>query len=115
MMVDKAFEERLYNACVEAGRRLGDRIKGMSCFLRNWKMPPPSADDGWRVVHPGEHRIQVRGKDAGIVLQRYGDDGWFFASVPGVKGLVSFGPTDHDALGRLFVAARLMDEEDGRG
>lgn len=43
-----------------------------------------------------------------IVIERHGDDGWFFATVPGVRGLVAFGPTEDETLEGLKVAFKLM-------
>jgi len=33
----KTFERAVYEACLHAARTLGPRVKGMSCFLHNWK------------------------------------------------------------------------------
>ncbi len=43
-----------------------------------------------------------------IKLQRYGTDGWFFASVPSIPGLVSFGPTLEETLAGLAAGHRLL-------
>lgn len=52
----------------------------------------------------------TRVRDGNIVIDRYDPEGWFFASVPGVKGLVSFGRTEEETLDRLRVAFNLMKE-----
>jgi hypothetical protein len=33
----KELEQALFEAFLEAGEKLGARIKGLSCFLQNWK------------------------------------------------------------------------------
>jgi hypothetical protein len=35
-------EKALYDAFLEAGKKLGTRIKGLSCFLHNWKTHLPA-------------------------------------------------------------------------
>lgn len=42
-----------------------------------------------------------------IRLERHGQDGWFFATVEGADGLLSFGPTKEETLERLAVATKL--------
>jgi len=42
-----------------------------------------------------------------IKLERHGQDGWFFATVEGADGLLSFGPTKEETLKRLEVATKL--------
>jgi hypothetical protein len=36
-MTDERFEKALFEAFLKAGKSMGNRAKGMSCFLRNWK------------------------------------------------------------------------------
>ena len=43
-----------------------------------------------------------------LQLQRYGTDGWFFASVPSIPGLISFGPTLEKTLAGLVAGHRLL-------
>lgn len=45
---------------------------------------------------------------APIMLQQYGPDGWFFASVPSIPGLISFGPTMEETLAGLVAGYRLL-------
>jgi len=33
----KTLERAIYEACLHAAKTLGPRVKGMSCFLHNWK------------------------------------------------------------------------------
>lgn len=43
-----------------------------------------------------------------IKLQRYGTAGWFYASVPSIPGLISFGPTLEETLAGLVAGHRLL-------
>jgi len=42
-----------------------------------------------------------------VNLERHGEEGWFFATVEGAEGLLSFGPTKEETLRRLEIATRL--------
>jgi hypothetical protein len=40
----KALESDLYAAFLHAATQMGSRVKGMSCFVRNWGAVKPLAD-----------------------------------------------------------------------
>jgi hypothetical protein len=37
-MTREELTKAITEACIEASEALGGRVKGMSCFLQNWKM-----------------------------------------------------------------------------
>lgn len=40
----KALEQQLYAAFLHAATQMGGKVKGMSCFVKNWSAIKPIAD-----------------------------------------------------------------------
>lgn len=39
--MDQSFEKATYEAFYAAIKQFGPRVKGLSCFMNNWRVPKP--------------------------------------------------------------------------